>query len=105
MTKMQVWKKGEGTFRVSSATIENQFYRVRIVGDVSVCTCPHFTQRHSVEECKHIERVKEAVYNADLIDETELGRMKIDLAILMQKAYDIDRRINKLEEGEMSSPS
>lgn len=105
MTKMQVWKKGEGTFRVSSATIENQFYRVRIVGGVSVCTCPHFTNRHTVEECKHIERVKEAVYNADLIDETEVGRLRADLTTLIRRAYDIDRRIRKLEEGEMSSPA
>ena len=97
--EMVVCRKGKGTYRISSETQEGTSYRVLEKKGVWLCTCPFFTNRHSIETCKHIERVREAVYNDDFTDETEVGKLRTELTALIQKAYDIDRRLRNLEEG------
>ena len=98
MSKMRVWKNTDSHYRVESETTPNQFYRVRIVGDLGVCTCPHFTNRN-IDECKHIERVKEAQETGDYIDRTELKELRNDIAEIHRMADEAITRIRHLEGG------
>ena len=101
MDEMCVWKEAEGSYKVSSESEEGRYYRVREARDVWVCSCPHFTENHTVEECKHIRRVKEALSLNDddegrVIDQTplaraidELSRIFVRLRIVIDKLNDI----------------
>ena len=88
MTKMKVWQTAEGTYSVSSETQDDRRYTIREYRKIVkgcprslslwVCDCPHFEHRR-VEECKHIERTKEALISGDYIARSELSELKQQL--------------------------
>ena len=107
MTKeMVVWKKGKGTYKVSSESQEGLYYRVREVRGVWVCTCPHFTQKHNIDECKHIQRVREALTQQEgIIDETPLKQLQDELTDIQSRLNNTIDRIARIREGGKPSPS
>ena len=101
---MNVWRKGEGSFRVSSESQRGRYYEVKSEAGMWFCSCPHFQYRDFVAECKHISAVKESLRAGSFVDE-ELRTIQIQVLELLHRATQIQDRLMRIEGEAMPFPS
>ena len=104
MKMMQVYRKGEGTFKVSSESQQGRYYQVNEDAGIWGCSCPYFQYSDFVVECKHITRAKECFESGSFIDE-ELRTIQVQVSELLHRTTQIQDRLMRIEGDVIVSPS